>query len=68
MAQHTFAKLVSIGEMLLFFGNDKTCCATGPQSTKAEKKRGWSYSNREGIDEKLKYRQKPYKMKVLAKK
>ena len=32
------AKLVSIEEMLLFFGNDKTCCATGPQTTKAEKK------------------------------
>ena len=26
-----------------------------------------SYSNREGIDEKLKYKQKQYKMKVLKK-
>ena len=69
MAQHAFAKLVVIGEMLLFFGNDKTCCAIGPQPQKPQKKnRGWSYSNREGIDEKLKYRQKPHKMKGWAKK
>ena len=31
VAEHTLSKLVSIGEMLLFFGNDKVCCATGPQ-------------------------------------
>ena len=39
MAQHAFAKVVVIREMLLFFGNDKTCCATGPQSQKPTKKR-----------------------------
>ena len=68
MAQHAFAKFVVIGEMLLFFGNDKTCCATGPQPQKPKKKyRGWSYSNREGIDEKLEYKQKQYEMKVWEK-
>ena len=57
--------------------NSKTCCFSGmtrraaplgrkPQKPK-KKYRGWSYSNREGIDEKLKYRQKPYKMKVWQK-
>ena len=64
MAQHAFAKFVVIGEMLLFFGNDKTCCATGPQPQKPKKKyRGWSYSNREGIDQKLQTMAFPYKIK-----
>ena len=46
MAQHTSAKLVSTGEMLLFFGNDKTCCATGPQSQKPRKKKWTKYDLR----------------------
>ena len=58
------AKVVGIGEMLLFFGNDKTCCATGPQSQKPKKRyRGWSQSIREGIDPKLQTMAFPYKNK-----
>ena len=41
--------------------------AANHKSRKKKKYRGWSYSNREGIDEKLKYKQKPYKMKILKK-
>ena len=64
--EHTLPKLVSIREMRLFFGNDQACSPTWPQPQNPQN-RGWSYSNREGIDEKLKYNQKPYKKKVLRK-
>ena len=42
------AKVVGIGEMPLFFGNDKTCCATRPQSQKPKnaKKRQYFFASK----------------------
>ena len=67
--EHNSPKLVCIGEMLLFFVKDELCSRRAAPATKSAKKKykGLSYSNREGIDEKWKYKQKQYKMKVLKK-
>ena len=66
---HNSPSLVCIGEVLLFLVKDELCSRRAAPATKSEKQKfkGWSYSNREGIDEKLKHKQKPYKIKVLKK-
>ena len=63
--EHNFQKLVSIREMLLFFGNDELCSRRAAPATETtlKKNKGLSYSIREGTARNLKYRQKPYKMK-----
>ena len=67
--EHTLSQLVSIGEMLVCFGNDQVCSQRAAPATRSAKRihKELSNSYREGINEKLKSMAQPYKTKVSKK-